>query len=214
MSVLKTVAKEVIPYKDSYNMTVAYKITNALDQETCNIIAGYYRQIYTNMDYEQSGNPPDNITGGLTKGIHCRYDYLGVSLLNYFTYFIAPIVNRKILPSYSFARAYYNNAHLIPHRDRDACEFSASLNLGNTNGTQALPFYIAKTGDNYIPSDNDEKQVINSNVGDLIIFYGSRSADGWTHWRPPFKGDEMYNIFLHYVDQDGPYKSNAYEWLQ
>jgi PKHD-type hydroxylase len=31
------------------------------------------------------------------------------------------------------------------------------------------------------------------------------------HWRKPFKGNEYIQVFLHYVDADGPYKDHVYD---
>jgi hypothetical protein len=43
---------------------------------------------------------------------------------------VEEIVGKKLLPTYTYARIYFNGADLLPHTDRDECEHSVSLSLG------------------------------------------------------------------------------------
>ena len=44
-------------------------------------------------------------------------------------------------------------------------------------------------------------------VGDAMIYDGVRCE----HWRDEFKGDNQYQVFMHYVDAHGKYKDLKYD---
>jgi PKHD-type hydroxylase len=52
----------------------------------------------------------------------------------------------------------------------------------------------------------DGTEIIQS-VGDGALYQG---CDVY-HWRKPFKGEEYIQVFLHYVDANGPYKDHVYD---
>ena len=72
---------------------------------------------------------------------------------------------------------------LKPHIDRDACEFSTTLNLGGD--TWPIYFLI----------DKKEIEII-LNPGDMLVYRGCELK----HWRKKFKGNKCYQVFLHYND--------------
>lgn len=74
----------------------------------------------------------------------------------------------------------------MPHRDRPSCEWSMTVNLSQS---EPWPIYM------------DGKEIIQE-VGDGALYQGCEVY----HWRKPFKGNEYIQVFLHYVDADGPYK--------
>jgi hypothetical protein len=46
------------------------------------------------------------------------------------------------------------------------------------------------------------------NEGDAVLYNGVLQK----HWRPGiYKGSGMAQVFLHYVNQNGPYKNHAYD---
>jgi hypothetical protein len=97
-------------------------------------------------------------------------------------------------PTYSYLRLYKRGNLLKAHRDRPACEISMTVNLG-MSGDEPWPIWIA--GPQGIAS-------VSLNPGDGLIY---RGCDCY-HWREPFQGNHLAQVFLHYVDQNGP---NA-EW--
>ena len=98
---------------------------------------------------------------------------------------------KKLYPTYSYARLYKTGEELKVHRDRPACEISATVTLGFSGKQWAI--YM---GDHEDKSDANE---ILMNVGDAVIY---RGMDKW-HWRKKFEGDWQAQVFLHYVDADG-----------
>ncbi|MEJ8847466.1 hypothetical protein [Variovorax rhizosphaerae] len=100
----------------------------------------------------------------------------------------------RLWPTYSYFRVYKRGSLLRAHVDRPACEISMSVNLGMDADAQ-WPLRIA--GPTGIAS-------VSLDPGDGLIY---RGCDCY-HWREPFEGDRLAQVFLHYVDRNGP---NA-EW--
>jgi hypothetical protein len=97
----------------------------------------------------------------------------------------------RLYPTYSYFRVYKSGDILKKHVDRPACEISLSLNLGSKS-TSAWPLWIAT------PTDNVSVEL---EAGDAVMYRGRECL----HWREPFTGEEAVQVFLHYVDQTGPY---------
>ena len=109
---------------------------------------------------------------------------------------IGDTVGRELIPTYTYARIYRPGEILKKHKDRPSCEISATLTLGY-DGKYIWPIYF-----------DEEKEVqVDLEPGDLAIYKGCEVA----HWRKPFKGNWHVQVFLHYVDANGPYKDQAYD---
>ncbi len=98
---------------------------------------------------------------------------------------IEKIVNKKLVPTYSFVRIYWNGASMRRHHDRPACEYSASLCIS----VDPTPWSI------WMNSNE-----IFLDPGDIVIYKGMEVE----HWRETYTGNEQVQVFLHYVDADGP----------
>jgi hypothetical protein len=97
----------------------------------------------------------------------------------------------KLFPTYSYFRVYKRGAVLAKHRDRPACEVSVSLSLG-CEPNRAWPLWIeGLRGTAFVTLAR----------GDALLYRGIECA----HWREPFAGDRCVQVFLHYVDQNGPH---------
>lgn len=99
-----------------------------------------------------------------------------------------------LYPTYNYFRIYNKKSILAKHTDRPACEISVTMNVGY-DGDYNWPIWI---------TDNDGKDhSISLDVGDGLIYMGCEN----THWREP--ADERVicqtQLFLHYVNQDGPH---------
>tara|TARA_R110000796_G_scaffold247385_1_gene372818 strand:+ start:2007 stop:3122 length:1116 start_codon:yes stop_codon:yes gene_type:complete len=99
---------------------------------------------------------------------------------------------RKLFPTYAYARLYAPGEDLKVHIDRDACEISASITLGFSG--KAWPIFM---GD----AEQATANKIEMDVGDAVLYMGVDKH----HWREPYtEGDWQAQVFLHYVDADGP----------
>jgi hypothetical protein len=108
----------------------------------------------------------------------------------------------KLFPTYSYARLYNQQGEeLKNHRDRPACEISATITLGFEGNV--WPIYMG----------DDEDKIVNVNkidmeIGDAVMY---RGCDKW-HWREPYiEGQWQAQVFLHYVDANGFYAEWKYD---
>jgi hypothetical protein len=99
-----------------------------------------------------------------------------------------------VYPSYSYFRVYKKGDRLKKHKDRPSCEISLSLSLGY-DPDEPWPLWVE--GD----AGATELRITR---GDAVLYKGTAVA----HWREEFQGNYAAQVFLHYVDQKGPYR----EW--
>jgi len=108
----------------------------------------------------------------------------------------------KLYPTYSYARLYNKqDEELKNHRDRPACEISATLTIGFNGNVWSI----------YMGDDEDKTinvSKIDMAIGDAVMY---RGMDKW-HWREPyFEGKWQAQVFLHYVDANGPHAEWKYD---
>jgi hypothetical protein len=139
-------------------------------------------------------------------------DFVMETLLSRLLSTVKKKTNLNLIPTYSYARIYEKGSILARHKDRPSCEISTTLNLGG----DPWPIFIDPTGsdnviDEYrnIMKPNAPKGVkINLNPGDMLIYSGCQLE----HWREKFKGKVCAQVFLHYNNQEGPFKkSNLFD---
>jgi hypothetical protein len=115
--------------------------------------------------------------------------------------FVRPRVEQhcglQLLPTYSYFRLYKHGDVLQRHRDRPACEISISLNLGQTPGE---PWPI------HIEGDNGPCGAL-LKPGDALLYRGC----DFFHWREAFEGARLAQVFLHYVDRNGPHADQKFD---
>ena len=98
----------------------------------------------------------------------------------------------RLYPTYSYFRVYKHGDVLRAHRDRPSCEVSVTISLGY-EAEKAWPIWIEKDG---VVSG------IELEPGDGLLYRGIDLR----HWRESFAGTRATQVFLHYVDQDGPHR--------
>jgi hypothetical protein len=106
-------------------------------------------------------------------------------------------IGKKLLPTYTYARIYRPGEILKKHKDRPSCELSATLTLGY-DAKSCWPIYF---------ESNNKEVPIQMEPGEMAVYRGCDLM----HWRPPFKGNWHVQVFLHYVDANGPYADHAYD---
>jgi len=99
-----------------------------------------------------------------------------------------------LLPTYCYARLYSHGDRLGRHRDREACEISATIHLGS-EGVAPPPICF------------EPAHAVYQEPGDGVVFLANRVA----HWRDTFVGDNFGQLFLNYVRTDGPYRDHAFD---
>lgn len=119
------------------------------------------------------------------------------SLLEQLTPQMETATGKKLFPTYSYARLYRPGDDLKIHRDRPACEISATITLG----FEGNPWSIWMGYD----ENKINCKSIPMKIGDAVVYKGQEM---W-HWREKYvEGQWQAQVFIHYVDAEGP---NA-EW--
>jgi len=102
-----------------------------------------------------------------------------------------------LFPTYSYGRIYRTGDVLARHIDRAACEISVSLNLGQTPD-EPWPLHL-QWDDREIP--------VKLRPGDALLYRGIELP----HWREAYAGESLTQVFLHYVDRDGPFVDEKFD---
>ena len=97
----------------------------------------------------------------------------------------------ELYKTYSYARQYEIGHELKPHRDREACEITATLALGFEG--EVWPIWVEDR--------SKEHHSFLLHAGDALIFSGRELL----HWREENQNGSCSQVFLHYVDRHGCY---------
>ena len=131
----------------------------------------------------------------LSFSVHSKNSEIFDHLLHYLLPRMESETKLKLKPMYAYTRVYLGGSELKKHLDREQCEVSASITLK----------YFYKDKDYIWPLCMGDLPV-NIKPGDGVIYKGCEIE----HWRPVFNQPEGYwhhQVFLHYVDLNGPNKN-------
>jgi hypothetical protein len=130
---------------------------------------------------------------------------------------IENVLQMQLYPTYFYDRFYFVGQQLKRHSDRPACEVSVTLQISSNHPKDPWPIWFERP-------DGSESCVI-MNDGDGAVYKGCERE----HWRDPLSSkynkkqkfwrklrklpDDTYHhqIFLHYVDANGPFVHHAYD---
>lgn len=163
-----------------------------LDKDSCAQLANELKMLVTQKATHKDDQCP------LSEAIHGApvFDSLLEQLVPNFEV----ACGKKLYPTYAYARLYQPGEELAIHTDRPSCEISATLTLGYEG--DIWPIYM---GHNEDKSDATEVKL---EVGDAVLY---RGCDVY-HWREKYtQGKWLAQVFLHYVDADGPYAEHKYD---
>ncbi len=168
------------------------KVEKLLSRDICKIAERYalYDRYNDNDKHEDT-----QVIGSYVK----YADSLMESLLLFLKPEIEKYTTLKLIPTYSFFRIYKAGHVLEDHLDRPACEISVTIPLGFK--------YNGKSDDYLWPLHgyvNEEKRYIPCDIGDGIIYKGCEIVHGRESLDAD-KGSYQIQMFLHYVDANGPY---------
>ncbi len=178
-------------------------ITNALHKETCDYLTKWLKKCVETKEAVQDPQCP--------KSWSMWHHPITDKVLEEFLPRMEEETGKQLFPTYAYARLYQKGEVLKCHTDRPPCEYSATITLGHDG--EVWPFWAADSGEDtdqgIVGEDNKIHRIKNSKkltieIGDAVIYKGCEAP----HWRDSFEGQWQTQIFLHYVEQDGP---NA-EW--
>jgi len=188
-------------HRELFSKNSYVKVENLMDKDMSKI-AGQYALFSALNSFE-----PESLITGQVPGSHGVYaDCLMESILLHLKPKIETITGLNLIPSYSYYRMYEPGHILRRHRDRVQCEISATITLAfNYNDTPSDHKWPLKLRDN-----NGEEKEIRLEVGEGLVYKGVELE----HWRDEFiagKNSVHVQLFLHYLDADGPYKKFKYD---
>jgi len=114
---------------------------------------------------------------------------------------IEKLTDLKLFKTYNYYRTYKKHDILRIHTDRPACEISVTMNIGYTGSNWGL----------WIVNYKEEADVALLEPGDAMIYRGCDLK----HWRGiNLHADNYSQVFLHFVDQDGPFSEHVDDGIQ
>lgn len=172
----------------NFNKSGFVLLSNVLEKEECNRLVHHLFNLYDQGLYKKDPQCP------LSESFYGDIEL--DSVLEKLAGPMEKYVGKSLIPTYSYARIYRPGEELKKHKDRDECEISATITLGYDS-------------DVIWPIMFDEKNEYTAEleVGEMAIYKGREVV----HWRQPFKGKWHVQLFLHYVDADGPFSDRIFD---
>jgi hypothetical protein len=187
----------------SFHIEKYQVVKQAISQDLCNYLNSGI-EVFRQFRYISEGLDPfdkkikNHFNDAQINNSFSTYgNLLFESLLVYLNPLMNQITGLKLLPAYSYARIYYKGAEMTKHVDRPSCEYSCTLNLYN----HTKPWKI------YFENVRNANLSIKLHPGDCIVYKGGDLP----HWRLPHKGKQVNQVFLHYVDSEGPHSDFIFD---
>lgn len=117
----------------------------------------------------------------------CFYSMLPNNIIDKFRPLVTEFAKCNINFTYDYARIYPRSEVLPMHIDRIACQYSVTVCIRNTS--DSWPFWVT----------NPDTQISESFVmspGDCLLYKGCEVP----HWRDPNPYADVYQVFLHFCD--------------
>jgi hypothetical protein len=191
-----------IPAKNNLNVFNKFNfclVKSAISAELRDFITQY--ALFDEMqNFQAEKNMFDGYLNAQVPDAHSKYaDPAMEALLLQLQPILEENTGLKLFPTYSYFRVYRNGDSLAPHRDRPACEISATIcfNFNYNDPSYTWPIYIENTR-------------ISMDPGDMVIYKGC----DLNHWRDELQVDDnSWHVqgFFHFVDQQGPYTSEKFD---
>ena len=186
-------------------------IKNAISYDLANFIFNYFllKRDAVKYMYDNNITYDNGMLGTWTdKQIPNTYSHYADHVMETLLMKTLPVMQKetglKLVPTYSYARAYKKGDILKRHKDRPSCEISTTIHLGGDQWS----IFIDPTGSNNVI--DEYKNIIKPNatqgvkvdldVGDMLVYSGCELE----HWREKFKGKECVQVFLHYNNRKTP----------
>jgi len=166
-------------------------LSGMIHPQTCKLLSLEFNMMKDNYMYANGKSLDDSEFAGddlVKKSFSWYAPYCFESLLLMMHPIVQQVVGKPILPTYSYARIYYNGASMARHVDRDGGEIGVTCTI-DVDETGPWPIGI---------QDNKGYDVIlNLNIGDVCIYNSQKNY----HWRETYTGKKQVQAFLFYVDE-------------
>ena len=190
-------------------------IEKAISYELANFAFNYFLLKRDAVKWMQDNNYISKFTPGFgtweDKQIPNTFSCYGDMFMETLMMKVLPVMQQqtglRLIPTYTYTRAYKKGDILHRHKDRPSCEISTTINLGG----DPWSIFIDPTGTDSILSGRETTTVVKPNapegvevqlgVGDMLVYSGCELE----HWRKPFEGNLCIQVFLHYNHADGKF---------
>ncbi len=172
--------------KESFEKNGFVVLSNVLPKEQCDSLVKHMFDLYLEGKLVKDDQCPlsDSVYG----------DPIFDDLLQKFAKPIGDHLGKTLLPTYTYCRIYRTGEVLKKHKDRPACEVSATMTLG-FDAKHLWKIYF----------DEQKEIPVDLQIGEMAVYAGCDIL----HWRPAFKGNWHVQVFFHYVDANGPHADHA-----
>ena len=183
-------------------------IRNAISFELANFAFNYFLMKRDATEWMHKNNYISEYTPGFgtwkDKQVLNTYSVYGDTFMETLMMKVLPVMEKhtklKLLPTYTYTRAYKKGDVLKRHKDRPSCQISTTLHLGG----DMWPIFIDPTGGDNVPTG----ERVDLKIGDMLVYSGCELE----HWREAFEGNVCVQTFLHYNDANGSFgKENIFD---
>ena len=183
-------------------------IRNAISFELANFAFNYFLMKRDATKWMHENNYISEFTPGFgawkDQQVPNTYSVYGDTFMETLMMKVLPVMEKhtelKLLPTYTYTRAYKKGDVLKRHKDRPSCQISTTLHLGGNE----WPIYLDPTGGDNVPTGTQ----VDLKVGDMLVYSGCELE----HWREAFEGNVCVQTFLHYNDAEGRFgKENIFD---
>ena len=182
---------EIIEAREAFHASKFIRLENMLTDRQAELVSNYILQLVREGKSEIDEQCPSSYS------LYGRLDFL----LYYFKQGFENLTGKKLSPTYSYCRKYNKGEILKPHKDRPSCEYSITITLGHSK-------------------EKDWKITMGEEILSLPIGAGcAYKGCEVNHYRGPSPNTWQTQVFLHYVDIEGPYKDWKFDkrerlWIQ
>lgn len=181
-----------------------YVYENAISGDTVNLLKTQF-EMMMNVSAHQDGIKELNyktITKYADKQVPHSYPQYAHHAFESLMLVIQPKVEEvtglTLYPCYTYARAMYEGAIMLKHKDRPSCQYSVTMCIDEDKDCE-YPIYM----ENYAGEVNE----VYLAPGDMIVYNGTEL----NHWRERYTGKRQIQAFLHYVDANGQYADYKFD---
>ena len=195
-------------------------IRNAISFELANFAFNYFLMKRDATKWMHENNYISEFTPGFgawkDQQVPNTYSVYGDTFMETLMMKVLPVMEKhtelKLLPTYTYTRAYKKGDKLRRHKDRPSCQISTTVHLGG----EEWPIYIDPTGSDNVINEYKEihkpnapqGQRVDLKIGDMLVYSGCELE----HWREAFEGNVCVQTFLHYNDANGRFgKENIFD---
>lgn len=181
-----------------------YVYENAISEDTVNLLKTQFEMMMSVSAYQDGIKELNykNVTKYSDKQVPHSYPQYSHHAFESLMLVIQPKVEEvtglTLYPCYTYARAMYEGAIMLKHKDRPSCQYSVTMCIDEDKDCE-YPIYM----ENYAGEVNE----VYLAPGDMIVYNGTEL----NHWRERYTGKRQIQAFLHYVDANGQYADYKFD---